>query len=125
MKSYHEKIMKCFIKSLHPAICKPVLEVKLIKPKITSVSFHCHGKELAVTVTGENLWFCNRIKVGSHTQSVNAEYISQKSLQFNVEDKQLFTGTADHINVRLWSHFSSPVTNSKAEVKHKVINWAH
>ncbi len=93
-----------------------------MRPEITSVSFHRYGKEFAVTVTGDNLWFCNEVKVGPLKEIIEACKTTQKSIQFNfnIEDKKHFSGTVDHISVKVWSHFSSPVTNTKAEVKHKV-----
>ena len=94
-------------------------EVKIV---IHSVSFHRYGKEFAITITGEHLWFSNQVKVGKLRQIINAENVSQKSLQFNcnIEDKLNFSSTGDHISVKVWSHFSSPVTNQETTVKHKV-----
>jgi len=98
--------------------------MKSLKPKIGSVSFHHHGKEFAITVTGENLWFCYQVKVGSVEQAIEAENASQKSVQFNfdAEDNPNFSGSVDHINVKVWNHFASPVRNGSVKVKHKVGN---
>ena len=95
-------------------------ELKVVKPVINSVSFHRYGKEFAITITGDNLWFCNKVKVGSFTQSVNAEDISQKSLQFHHKDITRFPSTSDQIGVKIWSQFSSPVLNDRVAVKRKV-----
>ena len=97
-------------------------EVKAVRPVINSVSFHRYGKEFSITITGENLWFCYEVKVGALRQVVSAKSTTQKCLQFNlnIEDHQQFPGTADRISVKVWSHFMSPVTNDKTEVKHKV-----
>ncbi len=93
-----------------------------MRPEIYSVSFHRYGKEFAITISGENLWFCNQVKVGTLKQPIGAENVSQKSLQFNcnLEDKQGVSSTADQTSVKIWSHFSSPVTNRETAVKHKV-----
>ena len=108
------------MKELPPLSSGSVSDVKATKPAIKSVSFHVYGSELAVTVTGENLWFCNEVKVNAYRQSITAGSTSQKSLQFNVEGRDNFPSTSDHVQVKLWSQFSSPVLNSKTEVKHKV-----
>lgn len=114
--------MKSFVKHLPATSNLPLREVKFVKPSINSVSFHHHGKEVAITVTGENLWFCNRVKVGPIIeQFIDAKNISQKSMQFNCnEDKLSFLGSADHVSVKVWSHFSNPVPFHKVEVKKKV-----
>ena len=108
------------MKELPPASSGSVPDVKAIKPEIKSVSFHVYGNELAVTVTGESLWFCNEVKVNTCRQSITAVSTSQKSLQFNIEVGDHFPSTSDCVQVKLWSQFSSPVLNSKTEVKHKV-----
>ena len=116
--------MKCFIKTLPEQSNKLLPELKVVKPVINSVSFHHYGKEFSITVTGDNLWFCNKVKVGSFTQSVDADDISQKSLQFNHKDISQFPSTSDQISVKTWSQFSSPVSNNKVAVKRKVsILW--
>ena len=108
------------MKELPPAPSGSVSDIKAIKPEIKSVLFHVYGNELAVTVTGDNLWFCTEVKVNACRQSITAGSTSEKSLQFNVEGKDNFPSTSDHVQVKLWSQFSSPVINSKTEVKHKV-----
>ena len=115
--------MKSFVKGIPPPCVVTPSEVQIVKPIIHSVSFHRYGIEFAITITGENLWFCNQVKVGTLKQVISAENVSQKSLQFNcnLEDKPSFSSTGDHTSVKLWSHFSSPVSEREAAVKHKVI----
>ena len=93
-----------------------------MKPVVRSVSFHCYGKEFAITITGDNLWFCNKVKVGKLKRTIEAKNTTQKSLQFNYYDigDTNFSATVDHVGVKLWSHFASPVFSGKTEVKHKV-----
>ena len=105
-----------------PSPCaSPVLEMKTLKPAANSVAFHRHGKEVAVTLSGDNLWFCHEIKVGSHTENVTAEDASQKSIQFNFnfEDETRIPFNSDQIKVALSNHFSNPVKES-VPVTHKV-----
>ena len=116
--SYHGKVVKSFVRDLPVSSGVQLPEVSAVRPIVNSVSFHRYGKEFAITITGENLWFCNEIKVGSHKQFINPDITTQKSLQFNI-DKD-FSGREDHISVKVWSHFTSPVMNPKTEVKHKV-----
>lgn len=114
--------MKGFVKEYLPQSGTALSEVKTLKPVIESVSFHHYGKEFAITITGDNLWFCNYIKVGVFKQDINAGDTTQKSLQFNlnIEENKHFSGTDDHISVKAWSQFTSPVINHRANVKHKV-----
>ena len=114
--------MKSFVRDPPETICTLLPDLKDVKPIVKSVSFHRYGKEFAITVTGENLWFCNKVKVGPLKQSINAGDSSQKLLQFyrNVKDITSISSTSDHINVKAWSHFSGPVSNDKAVVKRKV-----
>ena len=99
----------------------PVLEMKALKPAANSVAFHRHGKEVAVTLSGDNLWFCHEIKVGAHAESVTAEDSSQKSIQFNFnfEDETRIPFNSDLMKVVLSNHFSNPVKKS-VPVIHKV-----
>ena len=104
-----------------PAV--PLSELQVAKPVINSVSFHRYGKEFAITVTGDKLWFCNKVKVGLCTQELNAEDSSQKLLQFNRsrEDIASIPSTSDYVSVRIWSHFFGPVSNDKVKVQRKVM----
>ena len=123
MECYHEKIVRSFVKDLPstPSPYIPLPDIKNVKPVVNSVSFHRYGKEFAITITGDNLWFCNKVKVGALKQSIDAKNTTQKSLQFNYDIGDThFSGTVDHVGVKLWSHFASPVSSRKTEVKHKV-----
>ena len=114
--------MKSLVKDFLPRPGTSLSEVKTLKPVIESVSFHRYGKEFAITITGDNLWFCNYVKVGALKQIINAGDTTQKSLQFNlnIEVNKHFPGTDDYTSVKAWSHFASPVTNHRANIKHKV-----
>lgn len=126
MEVYHRMLFRGFIdqppKYDIPSLCtSPVLEMKTLKPAANSVAFHRHGKEVAVTLSGDNLWFCHEIKVGSHTENVTAEDASQKSIQFNFnfEDETRIPFNSDQIKVALSNHFSNPVKEN-VPVTHKV-----
>lgn len=93
-----------------------------MKPSATSVTFHRYGKQISVTLNGENLWFCYHIQVGPHKKKVLAKDTSQRSLQFvyNPEDESKMSSDIDHVRVTLSSHFCNPVKDGKVEVTHKV-----
>ena len=114
--------MKSFVKDFLPRPGTSLSEVKTLKPVIESLSFHHYGKEFAITITGDNLWFCNYVKVGAIQQVISAGDTTQKSLQFNlnIEETKHFPGTDDYTSVKAWSCFASPVINHRANVKHKV-----
>ena len=82
-------------------------------PNALGVAFHRHGKELAVVVTGQNLWFCNEVKVSGHIESISPDKISQKSIQFNcsIDEEHILSPDSDSIPLALFSHFCSPKRN--------------
>ena len=127
MASYHSKVVKSYTKQFLPAINAPPSKVQAVTPSVESVAFHRFGKEIAVTVKGDNLWFCYQIKVGPCKEKVVGKDVSQKSIQFNIfpDDHPNLTSDSDHVKVALSSHFSNPVRNSRVDVKHKVHASSH
>ena len=123
-KCYYLKIMKCFVKGppASPSPYIPLPDVMIMKPVIKSVSFHRYGKEFAITIHGDNLWFSYYVKVDTLRQTISVKDATQKRLQFNcnIEEKLITFSDKDYVSVKVWSHFSSPVLSKKTEVKHKV-----
>ena len=116
MEIYHRMLFRASIDQppkydTPPPCASPALEMKALKPAAKNVAFHHHGKEVAVTQSGDNLWFCHEIKVGPHTENVTAEDVSQKLIQFNVnfDDETRIPFHSDQIKVTLSSHFNNPV----------------
>lgn len=95
--------------------------MKSLKPNINSVAFHHHGKELAVVLDGDNLWFCHKINIP--TIKTEADNVSCRSIQFNYipHDKNDIPKGSDTVLVRLHSHFANPKRNT-VEAKEQV-NW--
>ena len=115
-------MMRCFFKDslTSPSPCIP-LPVTIMKPVIKSVSFHRYGKELAITISGDNLWFSFYVKVETYRQIISVKDAAQKCLQFNCNIEKIITfSDNDYVSVKVWSHFSSPIFSKKTEVKHKV-----
>ena len=94
----------------------------LLKPSITNVSFHQHGKELAVVIEGNNFWFCTKVHVSSIPRiKIEPENISCKTIQFNYMPKdESDIPEGDTIGVQLFSHFSNPIRKPNIPVKRKV-----
>ncbi len=105
-----------------PEVQIAVKDLSVVKPSITSVDFRCHGKEVSVTVNGDNLWFCYHIQVSQYKTKVSAKDTSQHSLQFNydAENSSKITMDTDQIRVALSSHFCNPVKDSRVQVTRKV-----
>ena len=100
-------------------ITKPVTSVSDVaatKPVTKSIAFHQHGKELAITLEGDSLWFVNSIQVGPLNKlSVSAMATNQKSIQFNLQYKPNpeLSITADaEVNVVVQSQFCKPIKSS-------------
>ncbi len=127
MALYHKMVLRSHLDQLPeyriPApVQQAVPEMKNLKPSAQAVAFHCHGNELAVVITGENLWFCHHVQVGSHKEKVEAGDVSRKSIQFNcgLDSGDLgFSADSDRVKVKLESHFCNPV-KPNVEVTHKV-----
>ena len=126
MENYHRMLFRGFIDQppkydIPSPPTSPVLEMKALKPAAKSVAFHHHGKEVAVTLSGDNLWFCYEIKIGPHTETVTAGDVSQKLIQFNFnfEEEKNIPFHSDHMSVALSNHFSNPV-RERVPVVHKV-----
>ncbi len=100
----------------------PVNDLSVVKPSITSVDFRRHGREVCVTVNGDNLWFCHHIQVAQYKTKVCAKDTSEHSLQFNydAENSSKISMDADDVRVVLSGHFSNPVKDSRAPVTRKV-----
>ena len=100
-------------------ITKPITsisDVAATKPVTKSIAFHQHGKELAITLEGDSLWFVNSIQVGPLNKlSVSAMATNQKSIQFNLQYKpnSELSITADaEVNVVVQSQFCKPIKSS-------------
>ena len=127
MADYFHAIVRGYLEetpvySLPPVSTIGVREMSLLKPSISSVAFHLHGKEVAVVIEGNNFWFCTRVHVSSIPRiEIEAENISCKSIQFNYtprDENDIPEG--DNIVVTLHSHFANPIRKPKIPVKRKV-----
>ena len=83
-----------------------------VKPSATNVNFSRIGDEVALVVEGDNLWFCNQIKVGSREEGRNIKTdlsnASKRSVHFNytpVDSNDLIVGKQETIRLHLFSHF--------------------
>jgi len=92
---------------------KTIGDVAMTKPVASSIAFHQHGKELAITLEGDNLWFVHSIQVGSSQKlSVSPMATNQKSVQFNLQCKpDELAVTADRIKVVIESQFFEPISS--------------
>ena len=83
------------------------------------------GDEIAVVVEGNNLWFCDQIKVGSrHVIDTRGSDASKRSINFNyvpLNDQDLLVEhNAKTVEVCLYSHFSSPIRKKDVAATKKV-----
>ncbi len=120
---YQQAVFKSYIKQ-PPKPDSPLKDLNVVKPSITSVDFRRHGREVSVTVNGDNLWFCFHIQVAQYKTKVCAKDTSQHSLQFNydAENDTRIAMDADHVKVVLSCHFSNPVKDIHVQVSRKVCN---
>ena len=120
MSNYSCKICK-ILKFECKSIAGSLTDLEVAKPSIESVSFHRHGKEIAVTIKGRNLWFCYQVKVDKHREKIKAQNVSKQSIQFNYDpelNRKISSDSAE-INVSMWTHFYEQ-TRKKVKTDHKV-----
>ena len=127
MVTYHLKVMRGFLEcfpayKLPQPQTKDLKEVALLKPSVNSVSFHQHGKELAVVIEGDNLWFCYSVKVSSlKAVETLAGNSTRRSIQFNyTPQSERDFHTDETVGVKLFSHFSNPIRRPAVQVIKKV-----
>lgn len=123
-ESYHRKINLSGIKAPTEKSTSDLPELEILMPEVESVSFHRYGKDLAITVSGKNMWFSNKVEVCSLSQPIAAKDSRPKSLQFNRNEKDVvdcIKTNSDYVKVELYSHFSEKVMSTKVPVEHKVL----
>ena len=122
MNDYHEKVAKSYVKHLPPTAGTKLKDLSVVEAEPKVVAFHRFGKEVAVTVSGNNFWFCCDVKVGTLKEKIRAADVSEKCIQFHYspEDKPDVSTDCNEINVALFTHFRNPVRKN-VQVKHKVL----
>lgn len=98
------------------------------KPSVSGIIFSRLGDEIAVAVEGDNLWFCDQIKVGSRSGSrvINTcgSDASKRSINFNYvpssDGDLLVEHKADTVEVCLYSHFCNPIRRKDVKATKKV-----
>ena len=79
-----------YLKDTHFGLAAPhsLKELDILKPFINSVKLDKYGKELAVAVDGENLWFCSQVSVGGYSMKLSdLQLITGSGIQFNIPSK--------------------------------------
>jgi len=98
----------------------------MTKPAAGSIAFHQHGKELAITLEGDNLWFVHSIKMRNLGKlSINTMTTNQRSVQFNLQCKpeQLDVASEEAVQVTIESQFCASISAFlKVTKKVRVIN---
>lgn len=102
--------------------------VKILKPIVSSVVFHRHGDEIAVVLEGNNLWFCQKIVVGTGANSRMVKSpvpnATQRSVQFNYSPKSerdnIIQSPTEEVKVSLHSQFAKPLQRKSVKVVCKV-----
>ena len=124
MVEYHQKVAKTYVKQLPMSNCVKVEGLSVVEAVPKAVAFHRYGKEIAVTLSGNNFWFCCDVKVGALKEEVRAADVSEKCIQFhyNPEDKPDISADCNEISVTVFTHFRNPVRKT-VQVKHKVSNF--
>ena len=102
---------------------KSLGKLGILEPSVSTVELHHHGDELAVTVEGNNLWFCYRTSVGGHPQDIPAHKVyTGNSIQFNLptKDSSEITMENEKVKVTLHSHFQGKSKPEEIPVRQKV-----
>ena len=105
--------------------------VRILKPSVVSVGFHHHGDQVAVVLKGNNLWFCQKIQVGSGASlrmvKSPVPNATQRSVQFNYSPKHerdnIIQSPKDEVKVCLHSQFAKPLQKQSVKVTCNVSYW--
>lgn len=105
----------------HVGATKPV---EFLKPSIDKGFVHKHilpdGFQVTVTITGDNLWFCNFIEIQIFKgmppleATISAENVSAKQIQcsHSLEKNCDIEGNKEHLPVKVCSHFAAVINKS-------------
>ena len=96
------------------------------KPSVSSIVLSRLGDEIAVVLEGDNLWFCDRIKVGSSSFIDRpGSDASKRSISFSYDPGNVSDLLVEHstktVEVCLCSHFCNPIKRKDVAVTMKVI----
>ena len=123
ISKYTESIFDAYLdkppKYVFPESPKCALgDVDGLKPSVSEVHIHHHGKQSAIVLEGNNLWFCYQISFRSHIMTVTAADVSNTAIQFNSTHES--NSQKDKEVVALISYFSSKPIKMKPQVNEKV-----
>ena len=130
MDIYHKNILRGYLDKEPECYKIPpfktsesVQRVKSLLPIITKVELHLHkhpdGKELAVIITGDNLWFCYYVEIYLVSETLKI-YISPKDItgkQINYNHIYSINDTfahatidAEYVHVMVYSSFTNAIS---------------
>ena len=101
-----------------------------MEPEVSSVTFYRHGKNIALELKGQNLWFCFKINIKSKSGSIFIDTLeangTSRSVHFNYTPKDendlIIERHTTAVNIVLYSHFVHVDRNSiKPKVPAKYI----
>ena len=125
MEIYHKKVLRGFLDKEPDCFKIPprktsesIQEVKSLLPTISKVELHLHkhpnGKELAVVINGDNLWFCSilNIKISRNESifiEISPEHITEKQICYNhsVDNTFSYADIDVDVHVTVFSRFAN------------------
>ena len=114
-EDYRQKITAYLTKDQPMSIPSTTVErlqdVSFLKPKTTTIEFHLYPTEHVIVLEGNNLWFCHKVRIGRHENSIlidSPSNIMRRSIQFNFNPSELTEKLCENggVHVTLYSHFA-------------------
>lgn len=117
IEDYQQKVplIKECSSSLPSKTIARVQEVSFLKPKATTVEFHMYPNEHVIVLEGKNLWFCHKVCIGRHENSIvidSPSNIMRKSIQFNFKPSDKTEKLCENggVHVTVFSHFAAEIS---------------
>ena len=119
-EDYRQKITTTYLSkepptSIPSTTVKRLQDASFLKPKGTAVEFHLYPTEHVIVLEGNNLWFCHKVCIGRHENSIvidSPSNITRRSIQFNFKPSELTEKLCENggVHVTLYSHFNQEVS---------------
>lgn len=106
-RGYLEKPPDKYTVSANPT--KQIKEVSVLKPDVEAVEFHEYPTECVIVLEGNNLWFCNEIRLGTCSINSPPQNATRHSIQFSFTLPSELTADDGPIKATLYSHFANPI----------------
>ena len=127
MKVISQKVLCRYLErsplySMPPLYATAYEMLEISHPSVKQLNVDIYDNEVAVTVEGQNLWFCQQVTVGNYTVETPADKVTGNSIQFNcnINQKKALAIQNDKVRVTIQNQFCKPIKIRECPVEIKV-----